>query len=177
MANDDGYNLLRYAYLLPLCCTVVVTPSVQGSGCLKLRVKCIATRLRVCHHQSHSRNRTLHSSENIPTIYLKWFGRLWWLLIQKFVRTFNRRARQNKLSPLLTKAVHVCTMKLVCNLRAPYYCCHEKEVTRVSIYSSQAGMHELYWVNERDWSNNLETQTQKKKWKSWGVKRPHRITI
>jgi hypothetical protein len=139
MANDDGYNLLRYlynAYLLPLCCTVVVTPSVQGSGCLKLRVKCIATRLHVCHHQSHSRNRTLHSSENIPTIYLKWFGRLWWLLIQKFVRTFNRHARQNKLNPLLTKAMHVFTMKLVRNLRAPYYCCHEKEVTRVSIYDA-----------------------------------------
>jgi hypothetical protein len=72
------------------------------------------------------------------------------LVLQKFVRTFNRRARQNKLNPLVTKAMHVLTMKLVCNLRAPHYCYHQKEVTRISIYSSQAGMHELYRVNERD---------------------------
>jgi hypothetical protein len=71
------------------------------------------------------------------------------LVLQKFVRTLNRRARQNKLNPLLTKAMHGCPLKLVRNLCAPYYCCHEKEVTRISIYSSQAGIHELYRVNER----------------------------
>jgi hypothetical protein len=72
------------------------------------------------------------------------------LVLQKFVRTLNHRARQNKLNPLLTKAMHVCPLKLVRNLRAPHYCCHETEVTRISIYSSQAGMHELCRVNERD---------------------------